>query len=55
MAEANDEIFRSDLFKTLIAGFWHQFYRVMFFMGLVPFIFYFIAVMLFYSYYLGAE
>ena len=23
MAEAEDDIFRSDLFKTLIAGFWH--------------------------------
>ena len=52
MANANDDIFRSDLFKTLIAGFWDQFYWVMFFMGLLPFVLYFLATLTFFSYHL---
>ena len=55
MAEANQDIFRSDLFKTLIAGFWSQFYWNLIFMGLVPFMIYFAVVLVFYSYHLGVE
>ena len=49
MSNANDELFKTDLFNVLIGGFWTTYYKRLVFFGFIPWIVYTILALVYFS------
>lgn len=49
MSNANDELFKTDLFNVLIGGFWETYYKQVFIFGFIPWIVYTVLTLYYFS------